>query len=299
MAESPQPSPIAEISNEQTGLERFLDRNQALVIILGVVVVLGLAGWIVMRGLKEGADTSGGAALVAAEDLEALQEVREEHASSPAATSAALLVSDRQWEQGQQDAAVETLREVIDTAPDHPAAVPAMARLGGRLRQQGKIEEAREAFAKVLASPDATYLAPYALGSLAGIARAEGDLDRARELLEQARQQFPDNPLSVELEEALTYLDFEMPAEVEPAPEPEAPSEAPDPDSPSELEFPSFTPGSGTSDNPLLQDLDPGSAPTPPEDHAPTPPEDPAPAPPEDPAPSESESPAPAEESGE
>lgn len=221
MADPNSQGPIAEIRNDSSAFEQFLDRNQKLLLFLLLILVIAVGAWVVMTGVKEGADRSGGAALVAAEDAEALHEVLDTHSGSPAAGSAAVLMSDRQWEQGLQNDAIETLRQEITDRPDHPATFPARARLGARLAEQGKNAEAREAFQPLLSDGRAGYLAPYVLTSLAGIARAEGDLDQAESLLEQAVENHPGNPLANSAMEALRFVRFDMPEEVDPPAEPE------------------------------------------------------------------------------
>ena len=57
------PRPLAEISHGPSAFEAFLDRNQKGMIVLGIALVAGTAGWIIFSGLKEGAEKSAGAAL--------------------------------------------------------------------------------------------------------------------------------------------------------------------------------------------------------------------------------------------
>lgn len=242
MADSPTPSPLAEIRNEPSAFERFLDRNTRPLIVLTILLALAAAAWVVYRGMKDGADRSGGAALVAAEEIPDFEAVVSQHADSPASATAAVLLSDLQWDQGQQDASIATLRQEIEAKPDHPATAPARARLGDRLAAQGKTADAKATFQALLAAPAAGYLHPYALVSLAGIAKGEGDLDAAENFLTQVTTGFSTHPLARQAQEMQRFLRYEMPKEVAapaPAPEEAAPAEdaapslsLPAPDSP-------------------------------------------------------------------
>ncbi len=222
---APDSSPIAEISHGPSAFETFLDNNQKKLIILGILIALGMAAWVVKEGIREGAYLSAGHALVAADDAAALEEVMKNHADTPSAASAAVLLSDSQWEQGQQDDAIATLKAEIAANPEHPATAPAYARLAARLSSQGKTDEARTAFQDILARPQAKFYAPYALISLGQIAKAEGDVDKAKDYFRQASEGYPGNPLANAASKAMQFADFKMPEEIDPPasePEPEA-----------------------------------------------------------------------------
>ncbi|MEP4078316.1 tetratricopeptide repeat protein [Haloferula sp.] len=188
--------------------------------IVGLLIALGMAAWVVKEGIQEGAYLSAGNALIAAEDTAALQEVMEIHAGTPSAASAAVLLSDSQWEQGQQDDAIATLNAEIAAHPDHPATSAAYARLAARLDSQGKTDEAKAAYQNVLDRPQAAYYAPYALISLGQIAKSEGEIDKAKDYFRQASEGYPGNPLADSASKALQFIEFEMPEQIDP-PEPE------------------------------------------------------------------------------
>ncbi|BCX46613.1 tetratricopeptide repeat-containing protein [Haloferula helveola] len=266
------PKPIAEISHAPSAFESFLDRNQKSMILLALVLALGGGVWVVMQGMKEGAHLDAGMALVDAEDLAAMQDVVKNHADTPSAPTAALLLSDLQWDEGQQSSSLETLREEIAANPDHPATAPARARLGARLLEQGETEAAKAAFQEILDRPAASYLAPYALTSLAEIARESGDIDGAKKLLAEATDNYPANPLGSNAGQAAQFVSFEMPEEIDPpAPEPDPTGPAdtdpdmgdaglPDPDLSTPIELDPANPLSGGGSNPLLDNLTGGAA---------------------------------------
>jgi len=295
-AESAQP--IAEISHGPSAFEGFLDRNQKKLIAVGILASLGLGAYVVMTGVEEGANRAAGEALLGAEDVAAMEDVVKNHAEAPAAPSAAILLSDLQWEQGQQSAAIETLEQEIAAHPEHPASFPAQARLGARLIDQGSLDKAAEVLQGLADNPKASYLAPYALIGLAEIAVKNGDDEQAGTFLDEASSSYPESPFGRSVSDSKRYLGFQMPVEIDPpAPEPVEepaapgmvdPGPAPDLSQPIELD-PSQPSNGGTSGNPLLDNLN-QTPPAPAED---------TPAPAEEaPAPAE-ETPAPAEEPAE
>lgn len=257
MAEN-DPTPIAEISHGPSAFEQFLDRNQKSLVVVGILLALAAGAWVVMDGMKQGARQAAGNALVDATELDAMEAVVADHADTPSAPSAEVLLSDLQWEQGQQTAAIETLRAEIDANPDHPATVPARARLGARLKAQGDLDAAKGVFEDLVQAPEASWVAPYALLSLSDIARSQGNQEEAESLIKQAADAYPASPFSQQVQQALQFVDFKMPEEVDPpAPEPAADADLPEiPEVPDTMDPAS----SGTPSNPLLEALDPGTS---------------------------------------
>ncbi|MFC7338556.1 tol-pal system YbgF family protein [Haloferula chungangensis] len=247
-----------------------MDKNQKKLIILGILIALGLAAWVIKEGIREGDYLSAGNALVAAEDAAALEDVMKTHAATPSAASAAVLLSDSQWEQGQQDDSIATLKAEIAANPEHPATAAAYARLAARLSSQGKTEEAKAAFQDIIDRPQARFFAPYALISLGQIAKGEGDIEKAKDYFRQASEGYPGNPLASAASRALQFADFKMPEEIDP-PAPEATPEA------GGVDATEFNPSalSGGQANPLFSGgesvIETPDAPSIPEDETPTP----------------------------
>ena len=291
-AESAQP--IAEISHGPSALEKFLDRNQKVLIAVGIVAALGIGTAVVIRGIEEGARKDGGMDLVAASDLASLQDVVKNHAKTPSAASAAVLLSDEQWDSGQQSAAIETLQQEISNNPDHPATIPARARLGARLIEQGDLDQAGQTLNSIVDDPNAGYLAPYALARLADIAKAQGKNEEAADLLEEAAG-YEGSAFGTNIGERQRFADFQMPTEIDP-PAPDPIDNAPDLSNPIELD-PNQPSTGGTTGNPLLDGLsgavtgdDAASDEAPAPEESPTPKEEtPSPTPAEEPAPSAEE----------
>jgi predicted negative regulator of RcsB-dependent stress response len=272
------PRPLAEISHGPSAFEAFLDRNQKGMIVLGIALVAGTAGWIVFSGLKEGAEKSAGAALSKAEALPELQELVKSQPGTAAAGSARLLVAAKQWEAGEQDAAIETLRDFIATAKAHPALPTARASLASRLMQQGKNEEAATLFRELADAPEAKFIAPYALISLGDLAKAAGKPDEAEQSYKRVQENFADSPLASLAAQHLRMLRFKAPTEIEAPPAP-AEGEAPKPEAAAGAALPQELEG-----NPLGGIIG-GEVAVPPPAEAPAPPAGTAPAAPTEAAP--------------
>lgn len=217
MAELPvEPRPIAEISHGPSASEQFLEKNQKLLIVVAILLAIVAAGIVVKRGMDEGARLAAGAAMQDAEDVAAMQDVVKNHAGTPTEATASVFLSDLQWEQGQQSAALETLKAVIEAQPEHPAVIPARARLGARLREQGDTAGAKDIFKALSEDPAATWIAPYALISLADIAREEGDAEAAKALLTKVNEDFPTSMFSGSAGQLAKFADFKFPTEIDP-----------------------------------------------------------------------------------
>lgn len=234
------PRPLAEISHGPSAFEAFLDRNQKGMIVLGIALVAATAGYIVFQGIKEEKEENAGAILVKSAGVSELQAMVKEQPDTAAAGSAQLVIAAKQWEAGDQDAAIETLKAFISSKPDHPGVISAKASLASRLMQQGKNSEAVTLFEELVKDPAARYIAPYALVSLGDIQKADGKLDEAEKSYKQAQNDFGSTPLSNLAGQRLKLLHFKAPTEIEPPPAPPAPKEgdAPKPDAPEDAALP-------------------------------------------------------------
>jgi predicted negative regulator of RcsB-dependent stress response len=218
------PAPLAEISQGPNAFELFLDRNQKNLIILAILIAIGVASLVVYRGIEKSRQESAGAALNKADNLAALQAVINDHADTVAARSTMILLADRQWSEGQQDAAIETLRKFISSNPDHPALPTAQAILGSKLMIQGKSADASRIFQELIDNPQARYIAPYAFISLGDIAKLAGDLDKAEASYSRVKTDFSDSGFAETAKRRIATLKAKAPVEIEPPPAPPAPA---------------------------------------------------------------------------
>lgn len=273
------PRPLGEISQEPAALDQFMDRHQNKLIALAVLIAIAAAVFIVWRGFKQSHEHTAGAALTQADDQTSLQKLIKEYPKTAAAGSARVLLAEKQWEEGQQDASIATLKEFLSENPEHAALATAQASLGSKLASQGKADEASKIFGQLADNNNARTLAPFALLSLGDLAKASGDSAKAEGFYQRAQNEFPDSTFANTATRRIGLLKAKPPVEIEAPP---APPEAPAPTAPENL-IPglNFAPAA------------PESAPAP---TAPAPaPEAPAPAP-STPAPApEAPAPAPAE----
>ena len=289
------PAPLAEIAQGPNAFEQFLDRNQKNLIILAVLIAVGVAALVVYRGIEKSRQETAGAALNKAEDLAALQAVINEHAGTTAASSAAILLADRQWTDGQQDTAIETLRNFISSNPQHPALPTAQASLGSKLMIQGKSADASRIFQEIVDDPKARFIAPYALISLGDIAKLAGDLAKAEASYKRVQTDFPESNFMQSAKRRIDNLKAKPPVEVDPPPAPKAetPPAPPAPEAPAPTPAPPAPKAETPPAPPAPEAPTPAPTPAPPAPKAETPPAPPAPEAPA-PAPPAPEAPAPA-----
>lgn len=275
------PRPLGEISQAPAAFDQFMDRNQNKLIALAVVIAIAAAVVIVWRGFKQSHEHTAGAALTQADDQAALQKLIKEYPKTAAGGSARVLLAEKQWEEGQQDASIATLKEFLSENPEHPALATAQASLGSKLASQGKAEEASKIFEQLAANEKARNLAPFALLSLGDLAKAAGDATKAEGFYQRAQNEFPDSTFANTATRRLTLLKAKPPVEIEAPP---APPEAPAPAAPENL-----IPGLNLA--PAAPEAAPAPTPSAPATPAPAP-EAPAPAPAE-PTPAPAPAPAP------
>lgn len=206
--------PLGEISQAPPALEVFLDKHQAKLIVLAVILALGAIAYVVYDGIEKSRQESAGALLSKAEDLSALQEVAKNHEGTAAAESAKVLLAEKQWEDGQQDDAIATLEAFVEGDAAHPARPSAQASLAAKLLAQGKTEEAADMFREITEDSAARHLAPYAWISLGDIALSKGDKDAAANAYEAVEREFPESPFSQEAMQRRLLFKAVSPVEV-------------------------------------------------------------------------------------
>lgn len=269
MADDPQThsAPLAEIALGPSRFELFLDRHQKSLLALLILLILGVAGFVVYRGIEESTRISAGSALYKAEDTDAIQKVISEHSTTPAGATARILLAEKQWSEGQKDTAIETLQSFLAQSPGHPGIPSAKAALAAKLMAHGKAAEAAAAFQDLVDDPSSSYLAPYALLSLGDIALAGGDKEKAKTFYQRAQSEFPASGFNQKITQRIAALNATLPVEIDPPPAPE-----PKPATPS---FPiPFAPGA-TPQEVTIPSINPTPAPEiPAETEAPATPDD-------------------------
>lgn len=228
------PRPLGEISQAPNPLDQFLERHHKSLIALAVVIALGAVAYITVREIRRSAETDAGTALLQANDLSSLQKLIKENPETAAAGSAEILLADKQWTEGQQDAAVETLKKFLAAKPAHPANGTARASLGSKLASQGKTADATKVFEDLITAENGDFLAPFALLSLGDIARAAGDTAKAESYYLRAQNDYPQSTFGNRATSRIALLKAQPPVEIAPPPAP-APSPEAAPDAPTNL----------------------------------------------------------------
>jgi predicted negative regulator of RcsB-dependent stress response len=210
-------SPLGEISQAPPALDVFLDKHQAKLIVLSLIIALCAIAYVVYEGIERSAQETAGALLSKAGDVSELQEVVKNHEGTAAAESAKILLAEKQWQEGQQEDAIATLETYVAGDAGHPARPSALASLAAKLLAQGKTDEASEKFQEITDDPAARYLAPYAWISLGDINLSKGDTDAAAKAYETVEREFPDSPFSRDAMQRRLLMKATPPTEV-PAP---------------------------------------------------------------------------------
>jgi hypothetical protein len=191
-----------------------------------------------------------------------------------------VLLADKQWSEGQQDAAVDTLRKFIESNPTHPAIGSARASLGAKLMAQGKSGDAAAVFQEIADDPKERFIAPFALIALGDIARAGGDTAKAETHYNRVSTEFSGSSFAQTASQRLSSLKAKTPVEIEPPPAPKAEEKPADSASATPSAAPTQLPG-GITVTPVDPDApatDSGSAPPPAPAPSPTPAQEPPPA---------------------
>ncbi len=218
------PTPLAEISQQPSAFEQFLDRHQKSLAALGVLLALGTLGWVAYKGIQDSKEESAGHELSAAKDLPSVLRVSTNHPTTKAGQTALILLADRQWADGRQDDAIASLESFLKNHPQHPAAGTAKTSLAVKLASQGKSPQAATLFEEVANDPRAIHVAPFAMIRLGDIAKLGGDLAKAESWYSRAAKDFPKSSFATTANERIASCKALPPLEIEPPPPPKAPT---------------------------------------------------------------------------
>ena len=248
------PTPLAEIEHGPSKFEQFLENNLKKLILGALILVLGVAAYIVVTGLKDTKDRSAGEALYSATEIADLRKVIDDFPATPASGSAAIFLASEQWKDGNQEDAINTLNTFLSEYPEHPARGNAQIALGFHLLEQNKEEEAKPHFEAVASETNAKHIAPFALLALGDLAKKAGDEEVARSYYDRALNDYPDNDTTTNnvVNERISLLGVVAPAKIAPPVEP-APEEVVPPAIPGQTSL--------TPTNPLLEKITSGTIP--------------------------------------
>lgn len=205
---------LGEISQEPPALEVFLDKHQMKLIVVAVLLTIAAVVFVIVKGLDEAKEKEAGEMLTSAEDVSALKKVTTDYEGTEAAGSAEVLLSEKQWAAGEQEAAIATLKGFVDSGVDHPSMPAAKVSLAGKLDSTGDKDGAKALFTELTDDADAEYLAPYAWISLGDIELEGGNADKAVEAYETVERDFPGTQFAQQAVQRRLVAKAAMPKEV-------------------------------------------------------------------------------------
>lgn len=184
------PAPLGEIEHGPSKFDLFMEKNLKKLILLALLIVIGVAAFVITSQLADAKDREAGNALIAAESPDDYRKVSTDYPDSGAAASAQLLLAGQLWEEGKEDEAVKTLKSLAG-AENHLASAQAKFTLAGLQLKQGKTDEAKSGYEAVLSNSEAKYLHPFSLVALGDIAKAAGEEEKAKEYYQRKLDDFP------------------------------------------------------------------------------------------------------------
>ena len=202
---SDEPSPLGEIEQGPSKFEEFLEKHQKALFTALILGIIGLASFIVVKGLRELKEENAGEALVSSKDPGDFRNVIKDYDGTAAAGTAQVQLARSLWVDQEFEEAKQTLKDFIKNSPDHPAQPTARMVLADFLLEESEEDtdttKQEEAIAILQALADdekAIHLAPLALIRIADYEIAQGNDDAAREALERAASPDTKNSLLIQ-----------------------------------------------------------------------------------------------------
>jgi len=184
MAEdSNNPAPIAEIDHGPSKFDEFMDQHQKKLIVGGLLVAIGILGFVVYSGVKDGQMREAGTIVTSANSEEALKAAVNDVNEPLSKASAHILLANLQNTADANEAAA-TLETFLASYPDHPAVPDAELQLAFQLLKADKPEEAKRKLQDI--GNEGEYRAAVALYALSNLAVKDGDKESAGKFYEQA-----------------------------------------------------------------------------------------------------------------
>ena len=249
------PAPIGEIEHGPSKFEVFMEKNVKKLILLALLIVIGVAAFVIVSQLGDAKQREAGNALIAAEDPEAYRKVAADYPNSPSASSAKLLLAGQLLDEGKEDEAVKTLKTLADG--EGSTAQQAQFALAGIHLKQGNSDKAKAAYESLLSNSEAKYLHPLSLVALGDIAKAAGEDEKASSYYQRKIDDYKDFALGNLAANRLNLVGVDEATKVPPPP----PAPTPQPGAlPNTGLSPAFTPPVGLPSEPGLPPIQINSA---------------------------------------
>ena len=214
------PVPIGEIEHGPSKFDQFMEKNLKKLILLVLLIIIGVAAFVITSQLAEAKRQEAGNAYLTAESPEDYRKVISDYPDSAAASSAKHLLASQLWDEGNESEAIELLQKLVGS--EETIAAQAKFTLAGMLLKQDKTAEAKSAYEIVLANSEAKYLHPTTLLALGDIANAAGEHQKAKDYYQRKSDDFPaygDSNMAIT---RLNLVGVDKAKKVAPAPEPTA-----------------------------------------------------------------------------
>jgi outer membrane protein assembly factor BamD (BamD/ComL family) len=208
-ASEPESSDEEEIIDTGFDALLFWDRYRQIILVVGGVVLLGLAAFGIYEYNQSQLIAGAGAALAQAASEDDLRQVTDKYPGTAAAGDAMLLLAGQLRTEQKYDDAAQVLQTFLDKYPTHPLAHAGDLSLAETLEAQGKDDEAMSRYEEVAAKYPDSYSAPLALLAQANLLKSQGKIDDARRVYENFVAQFPD---SVFAQQAMAEMHMLRPA---------------------------------------------------------------------------------------
>ena len=211
--------PVAELEYEHSPLEDAVIRYRKQLILVGVLAVLGSAGYFGSKLLKEAKHKNAALAFTRAQTVGDLRMVASTHAGQSAAGNALIKAAQLLAEEGKGKEAIEELNKFLASFPQHPLVDLAKFRLADVQMQEGATQDAVTKFREVANTPGSPY-AGLALLRVADQAWQDGKTDDAKKLYQELLTKNGGDRLFNIAEQRLKQIKLAPPVLIDFVPEP-------------------------------------------------------------------------------
>ena len=184
----------------------FWDQYRQIILVVGGVVLLGLAGYGIYEYEQTKTIAAAGSALSDAVNDDDYRSIISKYPGTIAGGDAVLVLSSRLRDEKKYDDAVQVLQDLIDKNPTHPLVSGADLAIAQTLEQKGDKDGAIARYQEVAAKYPDSYSAPIAVIAQANLLKSEGKIEDARRLFENFQSQFPDSIFSQQAQGELHLL---------------------------------------------------------------------------------------------
>ena len=223
--------PVAELEYEHSPLEDAVIRYRKQLILVGVLAVLGSAGYFGSKLLKEAKHKNAALAFTRAQTVGDLRTVASTHDGQTAGGNALLRAAQLLVEEGKGKEAIEELNKFLTSYPQHPLADLAKFRLADVQMQEGATQDAATRFREIANVPGSPY-AGLALLRVADQSWQDGKTDDAKKLYQELLTKNGGDRLFNIAEQRLKQVKLAPPVLIDFVPEPTPTPGSPTPGSP-------------------------------------------------------------------